>query len=214
MILFHFQLESLHDSIFDSNRQDYEMRLLVSNGEWLGRFFEQIVEKSDNVSWMVELSKVFRVLISDDRTNFFIEYALIGCYVKLLNISLAKHNEESVRILKEVCSHLTETIVEHVKAFSIQKRIYIRFVKSIHVHMVSNFSDGCVRIFGNILKYRDLELISNTMESLLRITINSEYVTNLLTAPEFVTALNEILLRDFPADVLEAALMLATRIQK
>lgn len=190
------------------------MRLLVSNGEWLGRFFEKIVEKSDNVSWMVELSKVFRVLISDDRTNFFIEYALIGWYMKLLNISLANHNDESVRILNEVCSHLTETIVVHVKAFSIHKRIYIRFVENIHVHMVRNFSDGCVRIFENILKYRDLELISKTMECLLRITINSEYVTNLFTAPEFVTALNEILLRDFPADILEMALMLATRIQK
>lgn len=192
------------------------MQLLVSNGEWLAEFFKKIVEKvkSDNMSWMLQLCEVFRVLILDDRTKFFIEYPLIAWYMKLLNIPLAHHNEESIRFLKKVCSHLTETIVEHVNAFSVYKRIFIRFVENIHVHMIRNFSEESVRIFQNILKYPDKELISKTMKSILRITANNEYMTNLFTGPDFVTALNKILLQDFPADTQTAALLLATQIQK
>lgn len=190
------------------------MPLLVSNGEWLARFFEKIIDKSDNVSWMLELSKVFRVLIINDCTKFFIEYALIEWYMELLNIPLANHNSESIRILNEVCNHLTETIVKHVNAFSVHRRIFTRFVENIDAHMIRNFSKGCVCVFRNILKYPDCKLISKTMETILRITINNEYVTTLFTAPSFVTALNTILLQNFPAETLDAALMLATRIQK
>lgn len=189
------------------------MELLVSNGELLADFFKKIVGKSDNVSWMLQLCKVFRALILDDRTMFFIEYALIAWYMELLNMPLENHNEETVRILKEVCNHLTETIVEHVKAFSVHKRIFTRFVENIHEHMIRNFSEECVCVFENIFKYWYPELISKTMETILRMTINNEYVTNLFTVPEFVTALNEILLEDLPAYTLEAALMLAIQIQ-
>lgn len=190
------------------------MRMLVENGDWLARFFAQMLKKSDNVSWMLQLSKVFRVLIIDDRTKFFIEYSLIEWYMELLNVPVAHHNEETDRTLNEVCSHLTETIVDHVKAFSVDKRIFTHFVANIHVHMVRNFGDGCVRIFENCLKCPDSKLIRKTIESIIRITINDKYVIDLFTVPEFVTALNAVLLRDFPPDTLQAALVLATRIQK
>lgn len=190
------------------------MQKLIANGNELAHFFAKMLEKSDNVSWMLQLCKVFRVLITDDRTQFFIEYSLIAWYMELLNIPVAHHNAETVRILNEVCQHLTETIVDHVKAFSVHKRIFIRFVENIQVHMVRNFGDVCVRVFGNIFKYHDPELINKTIENILRITINNEYVTNLFTVPEIVTPLGTILLKQFSPDTLQAALMLATRIQK
>lgn len=177
----------------------------------MGTLLEEIIDRTKDFSWMMFVAKLFRELAQNTQSVFLVERSIILSFIKLLS---KMSNDQHQPLLKRISKHLTETITNHVSAYSAIHEMGMIFADQMIDQPIATVNDEISCLYATFMKYNDEELIvsiSNSANSLMDATVRS---IDIFTKKEFVDAVSDILLKEYPVAVLKYVFALAIQIQK